>query len=226
MSRAGILSLTVCGLWATLTACQLDDLYLYPDADLSGNGGPDAGSLDSGSQRLRLTTGAEVMNLLEGKKLLMDQTHVPSHPNGYDEDLNYGSATQCIHSVEMDVMSGAIAVTTSLATLRDAPHSGDHGSCDRAAPLGSEVAFTTTAVLIENVKDGGDCFDITLTYAGFGQEGRGKISEDQRTVSLELFFRDQAVGHRCQSGAVGAPSVTLNQTPFTGDAVQVYAIQN
>lgn len=211
----------------SLGGCQMGDLYLYPDADFNLEGGSDGGqALDSGVVRARLLSGADVMNLLEGKTLLMEADKIPSHPNGYDENLNYGSATQCIHSVQMDVQSGAISVTTKLATLKNAPRSGDRGQCDRQAASGSDVAFSTTAVLIENVKDDGGCFDITLTYAGFGQEGRGAVAADGRTVNLELYFRDQAVGHRCASGAVGSASVTLNQEPFSGDAVQRYTISD
>ncbi len=210
---------------ALCAGCQIEDLYIYPD----GGGAPvartDAGRADAGSGR-RIATGADVMALLEGKTLLMDAAHVPSHPNGYDENVNFGQSSQCIHSVRMDVAGGAMTVTTELARLDNAPGAGDRGQCNRNIAAGGNIAFSTTAVLVENVSSGGGCFDLTLTYMGFGQEGRGSISADQRSVSLELFFRDQAVGHRCADGPVGEGSVTLNQEPFTGNAVQVYAISN
>lgn len=209
---------------ALLAGCQIEDLYIYPDAGGSGRAEVDAGRADAGSGR-RIASGADVLALLDGKTLLMDATRVPSHPNGYDENLNFGSASQCIHSVRMDVASGAITVATELARLDDAPNAGDRGRCNRNIAAGSNVTFNTTAVLIENVGPGGACFDITLTYMGFGQEGRGRIGPDQRTVSLELFFRDQAVGHRCADGEVGEGTVTLNQEPFAGNAVQLYTLE-
>lgn len=216
----------VAALLALMAAgCQIEDLYIYPDGGSSPGPRIDAGRADAGSGR-RLTTGADVLALMEGKTLLMDASKVPSHPNGYDENVNFGSASQCIHSVRMDVAGGAMTVTTELARLDNAPGAGDRGQCNRNIPAGGNVAFNTTAVLVENVQSGGGCFDITLTYMGFGQEGRGSISADQRTVSLELFFRDQAVGHRCADGAVGEATVTLNQEPFVGNAVQVYTISN
>lgn len=217
-----------------LGGCQIEDLYLYPDgggpaeprADAAGPdaGRADAGRPDSGRSERPINSGSDVLALFEGKSLLMDAAHVPSHPNGYDENINFGQASQCIHSVRMDVSGGAMTVTTELARLDGAPESGQSGTCQRDIPAGGNVVFNTTAVLIENVRDDGGCFDITLTYSGFGQEGRGTVSADRRTVTLELFFRDQALGHRCAAGDVGSPTVTLNQEPFMGDAVQVYTL--
>jgi len=208
-----------------LAACQLEDVYVYADGGGFSEQQPPQTRVDSGvAPGVRLASGSDITGFLDGKTLLMDSTHVPSHPNGYDENLNFGSATQCIHTVQMDVSGGAITVKTELAQLAGAPGAGDRGTCNRGTPSGDDVAFSTTAVLIENVQADARCFDITLTYAGFGQEGRGSISADQRTINLELFFRDQAVGHRCGDGAVGAPSVQLNQEPFTGNAVQIYSI--
>ena len=225
MSRVEVLSLSLmCALASG--ACQIDDLYVYPDGGDGLRAIADAGSRDAGSTGRPIRSGADVLALLEGKTLLMNAAAVPTHPNGYDENINFGSASQCIHSVRMDVASGGFTVTTELATLMGAPSAGDRGTCDRATAAGSNVVFNTTAVLVENVRDNGGCFDLTLTYAGFGQEGRGRLSADQKSVSLELYFRDQAVGHRCGDGEVGAASVTLNQEPFTGNAVQVYTLSN
>src|SRR5688572_4935687 len=51
-------------------------------------------------------TADAIRNWVEGKKLVMEGANIPSHPNGYDEDVNYGSATQCYTKVEMNVASG------------------------------------------------------------------------------------------------------------------------
>jgi hypothetical protein len=99
---------------------------------------------------------------------------------------------------------------------------GDTGTCDHATPAG-ELTFDSTAILIENVT--ADCFDFTATYVGFAQEGRGKLTDNGATLSLEIFFKDQATGHRCGDGAVGEATVQLNGAPFVGDAVQVYTVQ-
>lgn len=163
----------------------------------------------------------QLYGYLEARSWLMSTEDIPSHPNGYDENVNFGQATQCLHEATMLVQNRAFTIASRMGTLKDAPRSGDSGRCDRAESNGSDLHFDTTAALVENMRDGGACFDITLTYAGFGQEGRGGVREDG-AVALELYFRDQAIGHRCADGDVGASSVTLNQEPFRGDAVQVY----
>ena len=60
----------------------------------------------------------------------MDGANIPSHPNGYNQNINYGSATQCYQKVEMNVSGGNFAVTSTLGTLRDAPTVGSAGTCD------------------------------------------------------------------------------------------------
>ncbi len=176
--------------------------------------------------RAPINTANDVLNLMEGRTMVMAAPNVPTHPMGYDENINFGQASQCINQVTMQVTSGTFRVSTTLGTLQGAPNPEDVGSCDRQSPSGSDLVFDTTAALIENVSPGGDCFDVTLTYAGFGQEGRGAFSEDRETVYLELFFRDQALGHRCADGVVGDSSVMLNQESFGGNAVQTYQFAN
>ncbi len=175
--------------------------------------------------RAALRNESQVLAFLDGHTLVMDPDDVPSHPNGYDANVNFGQATQCIHRVVMTVAAGNFRLVTELGTLRDAPQTEDVGECDRSTPDGQVFSFDSTAARIENVRDDGACFDITLTYAGFGQEGRGGFSDDRSTLFLELFFRDQAVGDRCADGDVGDRTITLNQEPFTGDAVQAYRIE-
>jgi hypothetical protein len=90
--------------------------------------------------------------------------------------------------------------------------------------MSQELTFDSTAVLFENFKNNGACFDMTATYSAFQQEGRGSISADVKTLTLELFFKDQATGHRCADGDVGAPTIKLPGAMFTGNAKQVYTI--
>lgn len=207
-----------------LAGCQIGDLVVYRDA------GPGDGPMtpDAGTPRRatpRFSNGDQILTFLDGKRLVMDGEAIPTHPNGFDENENFGQATQCLHRVTMAISAGAFRVSTDLGSLRDAPNPEDVGTCDRDTPSGDVVTFDTTAALVEEVADEGRCFDITLTYVGFGQEGRGSISEDGETMLLELFFRDQAIGHRCADGDPGSPTITLNQEPFEGDAVQIYRIE-
>jgi len=184
-----------------LTACGGDD----------GAGGGSGAALD---------TPAAISAYLEGKTLKMEGASIPSHPNGYDENTNFGNATQCYTSVTMTPTSASWHVVSVLGTLDNAPATGDTGTCNHDAP-GTELSFDSTAILIENVTS--DCFDFTATYVGFGQEGRASITE--ASLSLEIFFKGQATGHRCGDGAIGAQTVTLSGMPFTGDAVQQYTIE-
>lgn len=191
------------------TACGGEPITVLPE----GQGGPQ-----------RFSSASKILAHLESKTLTMDGASIPSHPNGFDENVNFGQATQCYHKVTMRPLGGKISVTSQLGTLTGAPSPGDQGVCDRSA-MSSELGFDSTAVLIENVKDNGACFDFTVTYPGFGQEGRGSLSEDGTALVLELFFKDQAIGHRCADGNPGDPTVVLNQTPFTGNARQAYRVE-
>lgn len=166
----------------------------------------------------------QVGTKLEGKTLVMEGANIPSHPNGFNEDMNLEGSTQCYSKTTMQVGNNTYTVTSVLGTLRDAPQKFNIGTCDHEA-AGATAQFTSTAVLIENAKADLSCFDATFTYNGFGQEGRGSLSADGRTLKLELFFTGQAIGHRCADGEVGAPTVTLNKTAFTGNAVQTFVVQ-
>jgi hypothetical protein len=169
-------------------------------------------------------TAENIRTYLEGKKLSMEGTNIPPFPNGYDEDVNYGSATQCYQKVEMIVASGNFAVTSTLGTLRDAPNLGNKGLCDHEVAAGTPQSFTSKSVLIENVKADASCFDVLFDYGTFKQQGRGNVSADGKTLTLELYFETQSSGSNCASGAVGSQTVTLNKAPFAGNAQQVYAI--
>lgn len=202
-----------------LVACHYDDLTIYRGFDAGGAPVPVVATA------LDIDSPADVFAHLDGKSMVMQGDGVPSHPNGYDQNINFGQATQCIHRVIMRVFGQDFTVETETGTLIGAPQTEDVGACDKSTPTGQSLSFNTTSALIENVGAGGRCFDITLTYSGFGQEGRGSFSPDGQMVKLELFFRDQAVGHRCAAGDVGSPSVVLNQTKFTGSATQLYRIR-
>jgi hypothetical protein len=214
--RAGVVGLALA---LSAAACRIDDVYVYRQPAPAEEDGADRAP----SARPPIESAGDVFTFLQSSSSWrMEAADIPSHPNGYDENVNFGQASQCLHRVTMEIRERAFAIVTVSGTLEDAPRSGDEGRCDRASPNGTELRFDTTAALIENVAGGGDCFDITLTYSGFGQEGRGAIGADGATVALELYFRDQAIGHRCADGEVGADGVTLNQEPFGGFAVQTY----
>lgn len=163
-----------------------------------------------------LSTASKIQSYLDGKSLVMEGDQIPSHPNGYDENVDFGAATQCYMRVTMAPLGGKFTVNSDLGTLTES-------GCDRTR-LSGEASFDSTAALIENVVGEAECFDFTITFAGFGQEGRGRIDSDADELILELFFKDQASGHRCADGMVGDPTVTLNQESFAGDAMQVYSI--
>jgi len=170
----------------------------------------------------KFSTSNKIQAHLDGKTLSM--VTIPSHPNGFDEDVNFGQATQCYKTVTMKPQGGRIQVISELGTLMNAAMTGTRGECDHTS-LSAQLTFDSTAVLIENVKNNGACFDFTVTFPGFGQEGRGSLNADGTTLILELFFKDQATGHRCADGNVGDPTVTLSQAMFTGDAKQTYSVQ-
>jgi hypothetical protein len=54
--------------------------------------------------------------------------------------------------------------------------------------------------------------------------GRAKLAGDGKTLTLEIFFENQAVGANCAAGPVGSRTVKLNNVDFTGNARQVYSV--
>ncbi|MGE0328726.1 MAG: hypothetical protein AB7K71_12440 [Polyangiaceae bacterium] len=186
-----------------------------------GTGGTTGGSGGSAGAGLEFQTPSQIDAYLDGKLLTMTGDDIPAAPNGIPEAVNAGQATQCYSKTEMRPLGGTISVKSTLGTLNDAPNQGDVGTCDRNTP-GAVLEFASTSYVIENVSGGGDCFDFTVSYSGFAQEGRGSITAD--VLKLELYFADTATGIRCADGAVGSDSVMLNGAAFTGDAVQVYRI--
>jgi len=174
----------------------------------------------------KFDTESNIRTHLEGKKLLMEGANIPSHPNGYDEDVNYGPGSQCYQKVEMNIANNNFQVISTLGTIRNAPNVGNTGECDHATANGNPLNFTSTVSLIENVKADASCFDISITFpGGLKQVGRGNLSADGKTLALELFFEGQAVGATCAAGAVGSGNITLKGAAFTGNAKQVYVVQ-
>ncbi|NVJ27056.1 MULTISPECIES: hypothetical protein [Myxococcus] len=167
----------------------------------------------------KLNSSANILAFLEGKSMLMTGANIPSHPNGFSEDVDFGASSQCYKSVTMSVAGGNFKVDSIPGTITD-------GVCNHEAAK-NPLSFTSNTVLIENVASDGSCFDVTFTFpGGLVQEGRGGFTADQKTLKLEIFFKNQSTGSRCANGAVGtSSSVTLNGQPFTGNAVQTYAIQ-
>lgn len=170
----------------------------------------------------KFSTANKITAHLDGKTMTMEGNNIPSHPNGFDENANFGANSQCYQNVVMTQQAGRIHVVSNLGTVEGAA-AGAVGTCNKDL-FSAKLEFDSTAVLIENVKDNGGCFDFNITYAGFAQEGRGSISADGNTLILELFFGGRAAGHRCADGAVGSQTVTLMGAMFTGDARQTYAI--
>jgi hypothetical protein len=189
---------------------------------LMGCGGSDTTTPQTPSVP-KFDTADNIRTYLEGKTLLMEGANIPSHPNGYDEDVNYGASSQCYQQVKILFSGGNFHVNSNLATLRDASAPLSKGTCDHDAISGVQN-FDSTGVLIENVAADASCFDITASYNGFSQVGRGKLSEDGKQLTMELYFGSQATGNTCKDGAVGAQTVTLNKAPFTGNAQQVYTV--
>jgi hypothetical protein len=174
----------------------------------------------------KLDSQANILAFLDGKTLVMQGTNIPSHPNGYNEDIDYGNATQCYQRVTMTVAAGNFTVNSIPGTVQNSPGIGQPGGTCNPQVAKNPLTFVSSSVLMENVAADGSCFDVTFNFpGGLVQEGRGGFTSDQRQLRLELFFRGQATNHRCANGAVGSSGVTLNGATFTGNAVQTYVIQ-
>jgi hypothetical protein len=173
-----------------------------------------------------LDSSANILAFLEGKTLVMEGANIPPFPNGFNEDIDYGAATQCYRKVTMTVASGNFRVDSDLGTVENSPGQGQPGGTCNHTLKRTDLTFTSTGVLIENVAADGSCFDVTFTFpGGVVQEGRGGFTADQKQLKLELFFQNRATGHRCANGAVGSTTVTHLGAPFTANAVQTYVIQ-
>jgi hypothetical protein len=189
-----------------------------------GTSANDAGTND-------FSTGAKILTSLEGKTMVMQGADIPAYPLGFNANVNYGLSTQCYNKVSINVASGNFAVTTNLGTFTAGGDGGVGlvGVCDTSTAHGTPLAYTSSAVLFQNVKNNGECFDADLTYTGFAQEGRGSISADGKTVVLELYASGKATNIRCVNGdpgTIGADGgVLVVGYPLTGDSRQTYRVQ-
>lgn len=188
----------------------------------------EADPVDNGPDNTpNLSTAQGILTFLEGKTLTMRGDDIPTHPNGFSEDINFGASSQCYQSVTMSVQGGNFRVDSVPGTIEGAPNAGQQGTCNPDLPQNA-LSFTSTVVSIESVSANGECFDVAFTFPGFRQVGRGSFSADQRRLDLELFFEGGATGANCAAGGVG--SATVNQViggqsaAFTGSAVQSYVI--
>ncbi|RKG84052.1 hypothetical protein [Corallococcus terminator] len=172
----------------------------------------------------KLDSQSNILAFLEGKTLVMEGDNIPSHPLSLDEDINWGSASQCFQKVSIAVGGNNFHVSSVPGTILNSAGVGQPGStCDHATAQNALV-FDSKAVTLSNIAADGSCFEVLVDYGSFKQEGRAKFSEDTKTLSMELYFEAKATGWHCADGAVGAKTVSTSGQPFTGNAVQVYAI--
>jgi len=198
----------------------------------SAAGGSAAGGSAAGGTALMLDTPQRILTFLEGKTLTMEGANIPTHPNGFNENVNFGASTQCYQRTVIRVMASEFQVTSVPGTLNSldggALMTGQVGRCDRTMRGPMDNMFTSMGVTLSNVQGNATCFDVDVNYGVFRQEGRATIAADGSTITMELFFQNGAVNHRCANGAVGATGVQLvvmgNMIPFTGDAKQKYVI--
>jgi len=126
-----------------------------------------------------------------------------------------------------------------MLTIRSTPVEADlltsldgGARCDHTTTTAT-TTFSSTDVILDNVQDNGRCFDITVNYGRFSEEGRGRISPDGTAVTLELYIGGKALLHRCEDGPVGSRSVRLaigsagqgRVVRLAGDSIQVYRVQ-
>jgi len=202
---------------AGLAACGGDD------TNNNNNNNTNNNNTTNNNTNCDLTTSAGVLACMEGKTYYMAGSNIPTHPNGYSQDVNFGAATQCYFSTTIAVANGVLNVTAELGVLSGAPMTLDVGTCDTSMKSGVDFMATSQAVLIENTT--ADCFDIEVNYGDYAQQGRGKLNADGSQMSLELYFKDDATGYKCADGAVGSGAATVRTAEFTGDAEQVYVAQ-
>jgi len=116
------------------------------------------------------------------------------------------------------------------------PNAGPNNTCGHDSPVGDFTAPTvSTNVSITPVSK--TCFDINISYNLVRQEGRGNISDDGKTLKLELYNGGLSPSlHRCANGEVGNtsaipgtgyPPVSSHNNPLgrAPSAVQTYTKQ-
>ncbi|MCU0696887.1 MAG: hypothetical protein MUC96_10190 [Myxococcaceae bacterium] len=196
-----------------------------------GSGGGTAGG-SGGGAAIQLDTPQRILNFLEGKTLTMEGMNIPTHPNGISENLNLGGNSQCYQKTVIRVMAGQFQVTSTPATINSLDGGtlmvGQVGRCDRTVRGPMDLSFNSSGVTFANVQGNATCFDVDVNYGVFRQEGRASINAAGTEITMELFFQNGAVNHRCANGAVGSAGVVQvvmgNMIPFTGNAQQKYVI--
>jgi len=157
---------------------------------------------------------------------------IPTYLFGLNENVNNGAATQCVDNYTFQIIAGASTASDTwnctylVGTLNGATTAGSTGTCDNTAI--SSNGSTSDSVAISNVQGNGTCFDVDAFNGNstINWSGRGSISADGKTVSLEVYLVSlKPTGDRCANGGVGATGVSLNGTAFTGNDVQVYRVQ-
>lgn len=189
-----------------------------------GNGPADSGTAAD------LTSPTRILAFLDGKTLVMEGDNIPTHPNGFTENFDFGAATQCYNKTTITVSGGNFSVTSITGTLVGA---APNTTCNRSMPGTTVGPFSTNTITINNVNSPrADCFDVQLDFTGFSQVGRAKFAPDLSQVWMELYFAaNSPSGHTCADGAVGPQTGGVTQTiqgnvlPFTGDAVQKFVIE-
>lgn len=194
-------------------------------------GGSTAGGTAGGST-LQLDTPQRILNFLEGKTLTMEGANIPTHPNGFNENFNFGASTQCYQRTIIRVRNSEFQVATTPGTLNSLDGgslmTGQLGRCDRTMRGPNDVTFNSMGVTFANVSGNATCFDVDVNYGTFRQEGRATINAAGTELVMELFFQNGATNHRCAAGVVGTAGIMQivqgNMIAFTGDAKQKYAI--
>ena len=156
------IAVTSIGLASALAACG-DDTGSGAGGTGGTGGSASSSSSSSGTASNPYDTADKINAYLDGKTLTMAGADIPSHPNGFDENVNFGQATQCYNKTVMTPAAQAWHVVSTLGTLNNAPNTGDTGTCDNAT-AGVEVAFDSTAILVENVS--ATCFGKAVQRIG------------------------------------------------------------
>jgi hypothetical protein len=169
---------------------------------------------EDGGGDLVLNTPAAIYAYLDGKTMVMTGADIPRYPGGTSENDN----GYCFNTVTVQITSsGAWNVIYTPGTL-----SSD--TCDNSVVSGAPFTLPggPTIPTISNVQGNAVCFDVSSS----GQSGRGTITQDGKTVSLELYnLTNSPTNDACENGAVGSGGVALDGIAFTGDAVQVFRVQ-
>lgn len=191
---------------------------------LAGCGSSD----DDSSNAPTLNTPTAINAYLEGKTWLMAGDDLPAMPNGFSEDV--AAFNQCYNQVQIQVAAATWNVHSVMGTIDATPnctHQANGTVLDFASENARLGADATVGGAAGKIVGNGECFDISVNYGSFTQEGRGSFSADGKTLSLELYFAGQATGATCTDGAVGSGIKKFLGTDVTTqpDSVQVYRLQ-